>query len=119
MALMRSKPSPASTTQSGLWVGSQCYDDTRERKQGLEAPDGLAPSTSEQECRDARVPYLGRDSDFTDKGDTMKLTKRGKRVRAVAILLAVWAWWQISGHLWWVEDHYCWGTMTECFFGEK
>jgi len=49
----------------------------------------------------------------------MKLTKRGKRVRAVAILLAVWAWWQISGHLWWVEDHYCWGTMTECFFGEE
>jgi hypothetical protein len=44
------------------------------------------------------------------RGDTMKLTKRGKRVRAVAILLAAWAIWQISGHLWWVEDHYCWGS---------
>jgi len=49
----------------------------------------------------------------------MKLTKRGKRVRAVAILLAALAIWQISGHLWWVGDGYCWGTMTECFLGGK
>lgn len=20
------------------------------------------------------------------------------------------------GNLWWVGDHYCWGSMTECFF---
>ena len=49
----------------------------------------------------------------------MKLTKRGKRVRAVAILVAAVAIWYVSGHVWWVEDHYCWGTMTECFFGKE
>jgi hypothetical protein len=49
----------------------------------------------------------------------MKLTKRGKRVRAVAILAAAVAIWYVSGHVWWVEDHYCWGTMTECFFGKE
>jgi hypothetical protein len=49
----------------------------------------------------------------------MKLTKRGKRVRAVAILLGALAIWQISGNVWWVGDHYCWGEMTECYFGGK
>jgi hypothetical protein len=48
----------------------------------------------------------------------MKLTKRGKRVRAVLILIGLWALWKVSGHLWWVEDHYCWGTMVECYFPE-
>ena len=48
----------------------------------------------------------------------MKLTKRGKRVRAVLILIGIWALWQISGHVWWVEDHYCWGEMVECYFPE-
>jgi hypothetical protein len=49
----------------------------------------------------------------------MRLTKRGKRVRAVAILLGALAIWQISGNLWWVGDHYCWGSMTECHLGGK
>jgi hypothetical protein len=49
----------------------------------------------------------------------MKLTKRGKQVRAVAILAAVVAIWYVSGHVWWVGDHYCWGTMTECFLGRN
>jgi hypothetical protein len=48
----------------------------------------------------------------------MKLTKRGKRVRAVAILLGFVAVYYITSHIWWVEDHYCWGTMIECYFGE-
>jgi len=47
----------------------------------------------------------------------MKLTKRGKRVRAVAILIGLWAIWYISGHVWWVDDHYCFGKMTECYLG--
>jgi hypothetical protein len=46
----------------------------------------------------------------------MKLTKRGKRVRAVLILISLWGVWQVSGHLWWVEDHYCWGEMVQCYF---
>ena len=52
------------------------------------------------------------------------ITKRGKRVRAVAILLlasvALWAAWQVSTHLWYVGEGgnwlgYCWGTAEECF----
>jgi len=49
----------------------------------------------------------------------MKLTKRGKRVRAVLILAAAVAIYYITGHIWWVGDGYCWGTMTECFLGGK
>lgn len=49
----------------------------------------------------------------------MKLTKRGKRVRAVFILAAAIAVWYVMGHIWWVSDHYCWGTMTECFLGKE
>lgn len=54
------------------------------------------------------------------------ITRRGKRVRAVAILLAVsfalWAAWQVAGHLWYVGESgnwlgYCWGTAEECFRG--
>lgn len=47
------------------------------------------------------------------------ITKRGKRVRAVFILLAIYAWFKITGNLWWVGDHYCWGSMTECVLGGK
>lgn len=52
------------------------------------------------------------------------ITRRGKRVRAVAILLlasvALWAAWQVSTHLWYVGEGgnwlgYCWGTVEECF----
>jgi hypothetical protein len=52
------------------------------------------------------------------------ITKRGKRVRAIAILLlasvALWAAWQVSTHLWYVGEGgnwlgYCWGTVEECF----
>ena len=54
------------------------------------------------------------------------ITRRGKRVRALALLLAfsfgLWAMWQVSCNLWYVGDSgnwlgYCWGTMTECFKG--
>jgi len=45
----------------------------------------------------------------------MKLTRRQRQLRAVLILAAIVAVWQVAGHLWWVDDHYCWGSMTECF----
>ncbi len=48
----------------------------------------------------------------------MKLTKRGKRVRAVVILLGIIAIYYVMNHIWWVGDHYCWGSMVECYFGE-
>jgi hypothetical protein len=52
------------------------------------------------------------------------ITRRGKRVRALALLLilsfGLWAMWQVSGHLWYVGEDgnilgYCWGTMEECY----
>lgn len=49
----------------------------------------------------------------------MKLTRRGKVVATVGILLVVWAVWQVSGNLWWVGDGYCWGSMAECLLGGK
>lgn len=48
----------------------------------------------------------------------MKLTKRGKRVRAVLILAGVVGLYFVMAHLWWVGDHYCWGTLLECLPGE-
>lgn len=45
----------------------------------------------------------------------MKLTKRGKRVRALAILagVAVFVWWMTAG-VWWDGSGWCLGTMSEC-----
>lgn len=50
------------------------------------------------------------------------ITKRGKRVRAVAIFFALILIWQVSANLWWVGTDsaqaqflgWCWGSMTEC-----
>ena len=48
----------------------------------------------------------------------MKLTKRGKRVRAVAIILGIlFILWVVS-NLWWVGNGYCWGSIIECNFPE-
>jgi hypothetical protein len=61
---------------------------------------------------------MGRDSDLDCETNTMKLTKRGKRVRAVLILAGIIALYYVSTHLWWTGTGYCWGTITECFMGE-
>jgi hypothetical protein len=45
----------------------------------------------------------------------MKLTKRGKRVRALAICLALALVWWVSGQVWWTGEGYCVGEMVECF----
>jgi hypothetical protein len=49
------------------------------------------------------------------------ITKRGKRVRAVAILIGAILIWQIVANLWWVGNSpnadflgWCWGSMNEC-----
>lgn len=50
------------------------------------------------------------------------ITKRGKRVRAVGILLllsfGLWAAWKVSANLWYVGEGgwlgYCWGSAVEC-----
>ena len=47
------------------------------------------------------------------------ITKRGKRVRAVAILLGLILIWWLSGHLWWMGDGYCTDTLLECMGGGK
>jgi hypothetical protein len=46
----------------------------------------------------------------------MKLTKRGRRVRAILILAAIAVIYYVSGHLWWTGSGYCWGTAAECLF---
>jgi hypothetical protein len=44
----------------------------------------------------------------------MRLTKRGKRARAIligaAIALAIW----VAGNVWWTPTGGCIGTMREC-----
>lgn len=47
----------------------------------------------------------------------MKLTKRGKRVRAVAILAGIILIYYVINHIWWTPTGYCWGTATECLLG--
>lgn len=57
----------------------------------------------------------------------MKMEKKYIRRRRVAFALSVvlasalvYGIWKVSGNLWWVggEEGYCWGEMTECFFGK-
>jgi len=50
------------------------------------------------------------------------LTKRGKQVRAIALLIGVILIWQVSVNLWWVGIDapsaqflgWCWGSMSQC-----
>ena len=50
------------------------------------------------------------------------ITKRGKRMRAVALLIGLILVWQVASNLWWVGINtpsaeflgWCWGSMTEC-----
>jgi hypothetical protein len=52
----------------------------------------------------------------------MTLTKRGKRVRALAILLGFWLLWTVSTQIWWVGTGaptadflgWCYGDVVEC-----
>lgn len=59
----------------------------------------------------------------TDQKDerimTIKLTRRGKRVRAVFILAAIVAVWLVSTSVWWVGDGYCLGDVAKCMLGER
>ena len=50
------------------------------------------------------------------------ITKRGKRVRAVAIAFGIILIWQVATNLWWVGTDapsaeflgWCWGSMSQC-----
>jgi hypothetical protein len=46
-------------------------------------------------------------------GELMRLTRRGRIVRAVAIAAGLALLWWISGHVWYV-DEWCIGEMVEC-----
>lgn len=50
---------------------------------------------------------------------SVKLTKRGKRVRAVAILLGIVVLYHVSTNIHYTQNGYCWGSFVECFFGEE
>jgi len=47
----------------------------------------------------------------------VKLTRRGKRVRAVILILfALYATVQVTANLWYVEGSgYCWGSYEKCY----
>ena len=50
----------------------------------------------------------------------MKLTKRGKRVRAIALVLWAVLVIYLAGHINYTGQGatgYCWGTITECYEG--
>lgn len=51
----------------------------------------------------------------------MKLTKRGKRVQALALIilgiLLLWGIWELDTHLWFNGSAYCWGSMAKCYGG--
>lgn len=53
----------------------------------------------------------------------MLLTKLGERVfwvcLAIVAVEAVIGIYYLSTHINWVGDHYCWGTMTECYLDGK
>ena len=44
----------------------------------------------------------------------MRLTRRGRIVRAVAIAAGLALLWWISGHIWWTGQEWCIGEMSEC-----
>lgn len=44
----------------------------------------------------------------------MKLNKRGKRVRAIAILAGLVFLVWVAGFVWWTEDGICIGSMAKC-----
>ncbi len=45
----------------------------------------------------------------------MKLTKRGKRVRAIAILLGVALSYILGTSIHYTEKGYCWGSFVKCY----
>lgn len=48
-----------------------------------------------------------------------KFVRRRRIVFSIGVALIGYVIWQVSGNLWWVEGQgYCWGSMSECFFGE-
>lgn len=51
--------------------------------------------------------------------EKLKITRRGKIVRAIAIILLLVAMYKVAGHFWWVGDHYCWGDMLTCYGLDK
>jgi len=48
----------------------------------------------------------------------MRVTSRGKIVFTTMAIIAVLAIYYLVSHINWVGDHYCWGTITQCYFGE-
>jgi hypothetical protein len=46
----------------------------------------------------------------------MRLTRRGKIVAAILAVALLIGIYQVSTHLWWVGDSYCWGTLEECLW---
>ncbi len=44
----------------------------------------------------------------------MKLTKRGKRARALLIVAGLALIYYLATHINWAGEGFCWGTINEC-----
>ena len=49
---------------------------------------------------------------------SVKLTKRGKRARAIAILIGVALAYMLATHIHYTGAEYCLGTFEKCYLGE-
>ena len=50
------------------------------------------------------------------EGDPMKLTRRGKIVRAVILIaVALYLTTKVASSLWWTDSGYCWGEYETCY----
>lgn len=45
----------------------------------------------------------------------MRLTRRGKRVRAVLIVAGVALVYMLATHIHYTAKGYCWGTFSQCY----
>ena len=49
---------------------------------------------------------------------SVRLTKRGKRARAIAILIGVALAYMLGTSIHYTEKGYCWGSFVKCYEGE-
>lgn len=49
---------------------------------------------------------------------SVRLTKRGKRARAIAILIGFVLAYMLGTSIHYTEEGYCWGSFVKCYEGE-
>jgi len=44
----------------------------------------------------------------------MRLTRRGKIVIVILAIIALYGFYELVNHIWWVGDRWCFGTAQKC-----